>query len=188
VNAYMGRTRGIAKQMAWDAARRVGLDLFDISLRIPSGHRVLDIGCGYGDLLIYYKGCGVSCVGVDFSELAVAKAREYGLDVRLGSLHTQKFQDSEFNAIIMCHSFEHIPYPLQTTAEIRRILKPGGVVQIAVPNAESPHFGQAWEHLSFPLHLYHFTTATLLRCLDGFSEVTTRVRRRTDALRVSAKL
>ena len=75
-NANIGRTRGLFKQAAWNAARRVGMDLFDINLGIPKGNSLLDVGCGYGDLLIYYESRGVNCIGVDFSELATAKGRE----------------------------------------------------------------------------------------------------------------
>ena len=51
-NAYIGRTRGRFKQAAWNAARTLGLDLFDIGLNMSKGNSLLDVGCGYGDLLI----------------------------------------------------------------------------------------------------------------------------------------
>jgi 2-polyprenyl-3-methyl-5-hydroxy-6-metoxy-1,4-benzoquinol methylase len=163
--------------------------VFDISVKASRGKHILDVGCGYGDLLLYYKSRGMICTGVDFSETAVARGREYGLNVLHGSLQSQQFQDACFDKVVLCHSLEHVPDPKQVIVEVRRLLKPGGTLQVAVPNGGSDAFGPNWRHLSFPLHLYHFTESSLLSCLSeaGFRKVTSAVRKRHDVLRVTAE-
>ena len=58
--------------------------------------------------------------------------------------------------------------PSATLLEIRRILRPGGLLYLTVPNygsVESRLFGESWVALSLPHHLHHFTRDTLLRLL-----------------------
>ena len=95
-NAFMGRTRGPCKQAIWDflrdtssaapgrgrgwqvlrpAMRRVAECVFDINIPLDgeAGRHVLDVGCGYGDLLLYLHSRGCSVQGVDLDERAAAK-------------------------------------------------------------------------------------------------------------------
>ena len=71
---------------------------------------------------------------------------------------------------------EHLPEPLATLAEVRRVLRPAGVAVIGVPNAASLQarlFGRYWAAYDAPWHLTHFTPGTLGRLLEqaGFRTV-----------------
>src|SRR5215475_7646415 len=101
-NAFVGRRRGRVKQAGWNLLRDLRIPYFDVNPR-PAGY-VLDVGCGYGDLLLYLQGRGARCVGVDIDPRAVVRAQAYGLDVRLGRLEQQGFETASFDTVILCHS------------------------------------------------------------------------------------
>jgi SAM-dependent methyltransferase len=168
-NAFVGRQRKPWKQVGWNLLRDFRVPYFDVNPR-PVG-LVLDVGCGYGDLLLYLQSRGARCTGVDADARAVSKAREYGLDVRLGRLEDQRFPAATFDTVVLCHSLEHVHAPRSLLAEVRRVVKPHGVVHIAVPGADSSAFGPGWQHLSFPLHVFHFTLASLEHCVRSVNLV-----------------
>ena len=87
---------------------------------------------------------------------------------------TISFPESFFDAVVIWHVLEHADNPMQMIREAARILRPGGIIAIAVPNFGSFQariFRESWFHLDLPRHRYHFTSDTLLQCLsrNGFS-------------------
>jgi ubiquinone/menaquinone biosynthesis C-methylase UbiE len=138
--------------------------------------RLLDVGCGNGDLLAYLRGRGWAVVGTEFSTSARKLARGRGISVHEGELRTIAFPADSFDAVTMLHVLEHVPDPLDELAEVRRILRDGGIVVIEVPNSDSLTFrlfGQQWYPLDVPRHLQHFASETLRRSLEqaGFTIV-----------------
>lgn len=91
-----------------------------------------------------------------------------------GSLGSDVLAASSFDVITMWHSLEHTPQPAEILAAIRRLLKPGGILFVSVPNIDSlqARFGENfWTYLDVPHHLCHFTPrglGTLLR-KSGFA-------------------
>jgi SAM-dependent methyltransferase len=151
---------------------------FDINVALnrQRGLRVLEVGAGYGDILIYLRERGCETCGTDLSEAAVAKGREYGVDMRLGFLRDVALPRGSFDAAIMCHSLEHVPDPSVEIAELAALLKPGGRLHIAVPNGQAVRLDQdglEWAHLSHPLHFWYFDPRNLARLLNehGFTPV-----------------
>ena len=68
------------------------------------------------------------------------------------------------------HVLEHVPSPQSVLAEVRRILRPGGILFAGVPNFGSWEARLArdkWFHLDVPRHLNHFTIPALLRMLSS---------------------
>ncbi len=134
------------------------------------GGRILDVGCGRGVTLHALAGAGFQCWGFEVSAAAIE-----GLDSRIqtrvaGSLTEAAFPHQFFDEVILWHVLEHIPRPAETLAEVHRILKPGGVVIVAVPNFSSWQarlFGPAWFHLDPPRHLYHFPLSGLRLLLQN---------------------
>jgi SAM-dependent methyltransferase len=64
---------------------------------------------------------------------------------------------------------EHVSDPRPTLAEVARILRPGGIFMVAVPNFGSPEARltkAGWFHLDMPRHLSHHTRESLARILD----------------------
>ena len=100
-NAFVGRRRSIWKQVGWNLLRDLRIPYFDVNPR-PVGE-VLDVGCGYGDILLYLQSRGLAV-----SELTptpeLSRGPEYGLDVRLGPLEQQRFSAASFDTVVLCHS------------------------------------------------------------------------------------
>jgi SAM-dependent methyltransferase len=167
---------------------RFECDAIDIPLRylaVPHKGRMLDVGCGDGAVVKLAQDCGWQAEGVDFDPDAVANARSQGLAVRLGKLTEQKFPNDLFDLVLMNHVIEHVYDPLGTLREIRRVLRPGGLLVVTTPNLGSQgfrHFGRNWVHLDPPRHLYLFDPHAL-RSLAAEAEF--RVRSASSTLRVT---
>ncbi len=131
--------------------------------------RILDVGCGPGKLLRVLRERGWDCYGLDFSSVAVEHARNnHGLNVKLGDLCEAAYKDNFFDVVLFNHSLEHMYNPVEVLKEAHRILKPGGVLLIYIPNAgsfEAHVFGKWWLPWDVPRHLYHFSKKTMSRLI-----------------------
>ena len=137
--------------------------------RVPSGGRVLDIGCANGAFLQIAKTCGWQVTGVEPDPQSAANARTMGLDVHLGGLDVFDDQSELFDIITICHVIEHVHEPMQVLADIHRLLKPGGQLWLETPNMESiGHrvYRSDWRGLEPPRHLCLFSSASLRRALN----------------------
>jgi SAM-dependent methyltransferase len=135
--------------------------------------RLLDVGAGNGWLVGHMTSLGWQAEGLDFDARAVDLARTRGMTVHRGGLLDQGFAQGSFDAVTMSHSIEHVHDPVNWLAEARRILRPGGRLAIATPNASSflhRRFRQHWFSLEPPRHLYLFNRAALASALrkSGF--------------------
>jgi 2-polyprenyl-3-methyl-5-hydroxy-6-metoxy-1,4-benzoquinol methylase len=137
--------------------------------RLPPerGKRALDIGASNGFYLVELRNKGWEVHGVEVDAEAARYAREqYGLSIRTGAAEDVlgDFPDEHFDLVTMWHVLEHLFDPLQVLSEVRRILKPGGILMLELPNLHclpSALFGKYWGYLDVPRHLYHFTPQTL---------------------------
>jgi SAM-dependent methyltransferase len=151
-----------------------GLTTAELPFKRP-GARLLDVGCGGGDILVWAQARGWRVSGLDPSARAVATARSRGMtDMRVGDLESTAFEADSFDAIIMSHSLEHVHDPLAAIRKCRRILRPDAMLLIWVPNFDSV-FRRAtaewWCNLDLPRHLFHFDSRSLTRLLasGGFA-------------------
>jgi len=126
--------------------------------RLPGA--VLDVGCGNGDFLVEAKAAGWQVFGQEFDAHSAEIARgTTGAEVRVGGLNQVAFDANSFDAVTMSNVFEHVPNPLETLEEIKRILKPSGVVVSISPNPGSylhKKYGEHWRGLEIPRHLFLF--------------------------------
>ncbi|MBA3807991.1 MAG: class I SAM-dependent methyltransferase [Solirubrobacterales bacterium] len=109
--------------------------------QFAAGRRVLDAGCGTGyGMQILKEGGAARVLGVDISEAAVARALELNaddhVDARHGDLRALPFADDEFDTIVCFEAIEHIDKQGQAISELRRVLRPGGILAISSPNRD----------------------------------------------------
>jgi SAM-dependent methyltransferase len=133
--------------------------------------RVLDVGCGRGWLLKEFRRQGWEVQGTELSDSAATYARQVlNLPVETGSLDTIGFPANHFDAVTLWHVLEHVSDPRAILAEVNRVLKPGGVLLVSVPDFsgfEARFFRDKWFHLDVPRHVTHLTKDTLERALCG---------------------
>lgn len=144
--------------------RAVELDFSVMWLDSNRRGKVLDVGCGSGWLVANLQKLGWNAVGVDFDPVAIAAGKDAGLDLRLGALVDQGIPKESFDAVTMSHFIEHVHEPLEALRECHRILRPGGTLAIATPNAKSVVHslaGSNWLHLDPPRHLQIFSLQSL---------------------------
>ena len=149
------------------ARRRFGHAPYAVSGLEPG--RVLDVGCGSGELLAHYAARGWDTFGIDPAPRAVAAARRRGLLVHEGTLADRPWPTAEFDLIVFSHSLEHIPEPLAALREAVGALAPRGRLALALPNWrcwQRHLFGGRWFHLDLPRHLQHFSPRALQVAAD----------------------
>ncbi|GBD17239.1 putative S-adenosylmethionine-dependent methyltransferase [bacterium HR26] len=137
--------------------------------------RVLELGCGSGDLLQLVRELGnPNVLGIEPSAAADQARQRWGLDVIRGTLEEARLPAGSFDAALAQHVLEHLPSPSATLAELARVLRPGGALVLWLPNAGSwtaRAWGAAWMGYDAPRHLYTFERTTLRALLErhGFS-------------------
>lgn len=93
--------------------------------------RILDVGCGTGGLLLAARARGFSPLGVELSHAAREHARcKSGLDVRLGTVTEQHFDDHSFDVITALEVIDYPRNPIDELREYRRILAQDGVLVV----------------------------------------------------------
>jgi SAM-dependent methyltransferase len=107
----------------------------DLVTRYGSG-KLLDISCGDGFFLAAARHSGFCTAGVDFSTIAVQKARRLvpGAAVALANGQRLPFADSSFDVVTNIGSLEHYFDPAEGVREMARVLRPAGIAVVLVPN------------------------------------------------------
>ena len=102
-----------------------------VTEQLHGASRVLDVGCGEGQVARHVKSSIGSdvVVGVDPSanQLAVARERAGGVQYVRGYAEALPVRDAAFDAVVACLVFEHITEVATALAEVARSLEPGGV-------------------------------------------------------------
>lgn len=137
----------------WSAFYRrtlLGLELRRIQrgalerLRVVPGQRVLDLGCGPGDGMARLNALGAVAVGLDYSHGMLESARKHPLNTGLltrADAGRLPFRDAAFDKVVCTNSFHHYPEHVRALGEMRRVLKPGGLLVLVDPRKDHP-FGR----------------------------------------------
>ncbi|MCX2718520.1 class I SAM-dependent methyltransferase [Lentiprolixibacter aurantiacus] len=126
--------------------------------RYTSGKgKLLDYGAGTGAFVQQAIGLGWEATGVEPSEAARKRAAEKGISLM------QSWDDfvwEDFEVITLWHVLEHLPDLEGSIAQIKQLLKPNGMLVLALPNFKSwdaVHYGSYWAGYDVPRHLWHFS-------------------------------
>jgi SAM-dependent methyltransferase len=136
--------------------------------------RLLDVGCATGRFILGMQQYpGWELYGVELNSRAAEIARQAtSADIFTGTLDEAEFPDGSFDVVTLWDVLEHLHDPKAALLEANRVLKPGGIVALRVPNADSWDarlFGKYWFGLDAPRHLYVFgvhALQRLLKCAD----------------------
>jgi SAM-dependent methyltransferase len=156
-------------------------------LGCPIGSHILEVGCGWGELVIGLGRRGYNCVGIDVSETRIGALRAFeGPNIRFERCEgtTLPFSFGEFDAVLSIQLFEHL-HPedaLPHLVEVCRVLKGGGRYLLETPNRLSgPHdVSRFFSDTAEGFHLREYSIADMVRLLrqGGFRVIQVVLRRR----------
>ena len=142
--------------------------LIESQVKSSSGS-LLDYGSGAGAFVAYMQKAGWKATGIEPDEDARSVAKQdFGVEL-LQESALFSLAPAQFDVITLWHVLEHV-HDLQTTlTALKRLLKPSGLLLIAVPNYTSTDacfYGPAWAAYDVPRHLYHFSPASMEVCMQ----------------------
>lgn len=167
----------------------IGKRLDDLKNLFGQPRTLLDIGCGYGNVLLAARDQGWRVEGLDVSQWSADHVRRTsGIDVTVGDVLAVDFKPGAFATIHLSHSLEHMPDPRAVLMRIREWLAPEGVVVIEVPNQlDDLYAAVRWSlmrrYVPPPVansHEFFFTPRSLTLLLEaaGYRVTTLRTERR----------
>jgi len=130
--------------------------LLMIQRHVKPGDRILDAGCGMGDLLLHLK--NYEAIGVDLSKDYIEIAKERGLNVTVGRIEKMPYPRGWFDMVVCTDVLEHVLDLNKAVRELLRVLRPGGTLIVRTPNREDLSFDtEPYEYV----HLRRFDHPTL---------------------------
>ncbi len=159
--SHSDTSKGLSNKL-YQTARTIMLGrkkvLVEKITRLNKG-KILDIGSGTGYFASVMKKGGWLVNGIEINE----KARDFskshfGLEVNTPN-RISMYESGSFDCITLWHVLEHFHDPLKYFSEVYRLLKPGAVCMVALPNCSSydaNHYKQFWAAWDVPRHLWHF--------------------------------
>lgn len=132
---FWDRTGDVSDTDCTTAERKQRL-LFALQRYVKPGDKVLDLGCGAGKFTAWVKAAGYDCVGMDLSEAALEMARRQAPEGSFAPLNadgTIPAPEAAFAAVWATEVIEHVLDVPAFLAEIRRVLRPGGILILTTP-------------------------------------------------------
>lgn len=136
---------------------------------VVSPGALLDIGCWTGSFVAAARSRGWDARGIEPSTWAVERARERGLDVRVGDLSNSGVADASLRCVAMCDVIEHLLDVSTAVSSAAAMLEPGGALYLTTPDAGSRlarTMGARWWSV-LPMHVQYFTRESMTRLLTG---------------------
>jgi 2-polyprenyl-3-methyl-5-hydroxy-6-metoxy-1,4-benzoquinol methylase len=121
---------------------------------------LLDVGFGAGDLLEAARRAQWSVCGVEVTAAAVERARERGIEAFHGPLAQARYPAGSFDVVIAAEILEHIVDVAELLVEIRRVLRPGGLLWATTPHGRglsARMLGTSWSVVAPPEHVQLFS-------------------------------
>lgn len=157
-----------------DRLKTVGSLVEKVRPLLRPGMRVLEVGCGAGELLASIREDVAEVVGVELHQGFVDFMNEdLGIEAYAQDVNTIDFGDRRFDLVISIATLDHLPNPLETIETMKGLLAPGGAMYLEVPNRNEAMnlylpqvtreaFNTFFWHRA---HLFYFTADTFARLL-----------------------
>lgn len=163
-------------------------DIAHVLEQYALGKRVLDVGCGTGELVLFLNEFGFKAEGIEPNQKALEIARSQGATVyncflNELSAHYDPDRKCYFDAITFLNVFEHVPDPAGLIHAAKKFLNKDGILCIRVPNdfseiqlAAKEHLGLKPWWIAYPDHINYFNYNSLLSFLErlGFEVIYTQ--------------
>lgn len=154
-----------------------------IGLRNIDKGKLLDVGCGSGDLIFRLKNLGWTVQGQEIDKSAANIAKSKMLEVECAKLDSGVFAAETYDYIILSHVLEHAYSAEEQLQDCANLLKRGGKIIILTPNSRSlghRMMGRNWRGLEPPRHFQIFDEKNLKTLLDdsGFDVTYLRTKSR----------
>jgi ubiquinone/menaquinone biosynthesis C-methylase UbiE len=131
--------------------------------------RVLDVGCGYGDILSLLK--ATEKVGIDANFKALKRAKEKdsaAIFIQCDGQHLP-FRPMVFDGLVCSEVLEHVDDPSRFASEMIAVVKPDGLICLTVPNEAVTTLGRLLLNkrpYKSPAHRTNFTLSKLKKVID----------------------
>jgi SAM-dependent methyltransferase len=164
---YQGAAESIGfqdyKSLAPARNRMFARHLTRIEAEVGTG-RILDVGCATGDFLKVARSRGWRVIGADPSA-ARAEVEAAGIELVGTTVHDSDVEEGTLDAVTFWDVLEHVTSPIADLTRARKLLKPGGVIAVTVPdsaNLLARASGRRWfGYKTAGEHLQFFTRASL---------------------------
>lgn len=162
---YLKKVNEVLKREPDPAFARRARIIFD-NLDLKGNEKLLEIGCGRGFYLKTLKTVWpeLKITGVDINQSYLEQAKDFignleeklkdnlkeslKIELKIADATDLPFKDKTFDRIIATEILEHIPDDQKAISEMYRVLKPGGIVMVTVPNKNYPFL---WDPLNWIL-------------------------------------
>lgn len=104
-----------------------------VAKHLPEGALVIDIGCGQGPALEWFKEHGFNGAGFTINREDITRCREKGLFAYYGDMHAIPSEDADAGCVWARHVLEHSIAPFFALHEFNRVLKMNGILYVEVP-------------------------------------------------------
>lgn len=178
IKRLMSRGKEMKQEKSW-LAETFYSDICFALHKYSSGKRILDVGCGNGDLLDFLDKKGFKTVGIEPSGEAVRKAQSkglsvYGTDLCSFTESRKSGKKEKYDAVLLMNVLEHVPEPLKAIKIAKKLLVKNGILCIKVPNdfsafqlaAEREIRKKSW-WVAIPDHVNYFNFKSLFNILKS---------------------
>lgn len=131
------QTHSLRLGFLYKKLRRFELNRYELAYRLcPGGNRLLEVGCGDGELLIRLRDKYQELWGIDIAQPRIERIQKYkNIHVRVEDANKQlNFQDGYFDTVIAIAVLEHFFDPYHFIKECYRLLTIDGALVVQVPN------------------------------------------------------